>query len=140
MAPDRGGPTTVVGPFEVELQQLGAPDSGEGSTLGRMSIAKHFHGPLEAVSRGEMLSAMTPVEGSAGYVAFERVTGTLDGRRGTFVLQHSGVMDRGRPQLTIHVVPDSGTGELKGLLGSMQIQMESGRHSYEFKYEIRSSE
>ena len=104
--------------------------------IGRMSIDKQFRGDLEAVSKGEMLSASTEIEGSAGYVAMERVSGTLHGRRGTFVLQHSGTMNRGEPHLTISVVPDSGAGELVGLTGSMTITIIDGKHSYDFEYKI----
>jgi hypothetical protein len=104
--------------------------------VGRMAIAKQFHGGLEAVSRGQMLAAMTDTEGSAGYVAIERVTGTLDGREGTFALQHSGTMTRGAQQLSITVVPDSGTGELAGLAGTMTIQIADGKHSYDFEYTL----
>lgn len=97
---------------------------------------KRFHGDLEATSKGEMLTAGTSVEGSAGYVAIERVSGTLHGRRGTFVLQHSGTMTRGAPQLTITVVPDSGTNELVGLAGRMVITIADGKHSYDFEYTL----
>src|SRR6476659_7820213 len=106
---------TIRGEFEVALVPLPTHDTAEGSLLGRRSIDKTFRGELAATSVGEMLSAGTAVKGSAGYVAIERVTGTLDGREGTFVLQHSGTMTRGEPQLSVTVVPDSGTGELKGL-------------------------
>jgi hypothetical protein len=99
-----------------------------------MSIDKQFHGDLEAISKGEMLSASGNVKGSAAYVAIERVSGTLQGRKGTFVLQHTGVMNRGTPQLTISVVPDSGTDQLIGLTGTMTIQIDQGKHSYEFDY------
>jgi hypothetical protein len=101
-----------------------------------MSIDKQFHGDLEATSKGEMLSAGTGVTGSAGYVAIERVSGTLHGRAGAFVLQHSGIMTRGEPQLTVTVVPDSGTGELVGLAGEMAILIADGKHSYEFDYTL----
>jgi hypothetical protein len=101
-----------------------------------MSIDKQFHGDLRATSKGEMLTAGTGVEGSAGYVAIEQVDGTLHGRSGTFVLQHSGTMARGVPQLTITVVPDSGTGELAGLAGKMTIEIADGRHSYDLEYTL----
>ena len=126
----------ATGTFEVKLSPQPA---GADAGLGRMSIDKQFHGDLEGTSKGEMLTAMTEVQGSAGYVAVERVTGTLQGRSGTFVLQHSGVMTRGTPQLTITVVPDSGTGQLTGLSGSMTIQVADGQHSYEFSYSIAGS-
>jgi hypothetical protein len=101
-----------------------------------MAIDKHFHGDLEATSRGEMLMAGTSVKGSAGYVAIEAVTGKLHGREGSFVLQHSGMMTRGVPRLTVTVVPDSGTGGLAGLSGSMAINVAAGKHSYEFEYTL----
>ncbi len=122
------------GTFEVKLNPLEAFKSAEGAPLGRMSIDKQFHGDLEATSTGEMLTAVTDVKGSAGYVAIERVRGTLDGKSGTFVLQHSGTMTRGAPQLIITVVPDSGTGDLTGLAGTMTINIADGKHSYVFEY------
>jgi hypothetical protein len=124
------------GAFEVKLKPLTMEHSGADATLGRMSIDKQFHGDLEAVSEGEMLTAGTGVKGSAGYVAIERVRGTLDGRDGAFILQHSGIMTRGVPQLTIAVVPDSGAGQLTGLAGKMDIKITDGKHSYEFEYTI----
>ena len=107
--------------------------------MGRLSINKTFSGDLQATSQGEMLSAQTEVKGSAGYVAMERVTGTLQGRSGSFVLQHSGTMNRGTPQLTVSVVPDSGTGELAGISGTLSIQIADGKHSYSMDYEISPS-
>ena len=101
-----------------------------------MTIDKQFHGDLEATSKGQMLAFSTDVKGSAGYVAMEQVNGTLHGRTGTFVLQHSGTMTRGAPQLSLTVVPDSGTGELVGLAGKMNIIIADGKHSYEFDYTL----
>jgi hypothetical protein len=124
--------THVTGPFEVKM----TPQADEGSPLGRMLLDKQYHGALEAASIGQMLAGMTAVAGSAGYVAMEQVTGALDGRTGTFVLQHTGVMNRGVPSLTITVIPDSGTGELEGLSGTMNIVMADGKHSYEMHYEL----
>jgi hypothetical protein len=126
--------THATGTFEVKLNPLTPDDTHTG--LGRMSIDKQFRGDLEAVSKGEMLSAGTPVKGSAGYVAMERVTGTLHGRKGSFVLQHSGTMTRGKPQLTVTVVPDSGIDQLTGIAGKMAIKIEDGKHSYEFEYTL----
>ena len=124
------------GTFEVKL----SPQAPEGdSPIGRMLLDKQFHGDLEAVSKGQMLAASTAVQGSAGYVAIEQVNGTLQGRQGTFVLQHNGLMDRGKPQLAIIVVPDSGTGQLEGLAGQMDIQIEGGKHSYELEYTLPES-
>ena len=124
------------GTFEVKLTPQPTSDSLAGSPLSRFNIAKEFRGDLEGTSRGEMLAAGTGVQGSAGYVAIERVTGTLAGRRGSFVLQHSGTMTRGAPQLVITVVPDSGTGELTGLAGAMTITIADGQHSYAFEYTL----
>lgn len=121
------------GPFEVKL----APqDDKIDPSLSRMTIDKQFHGELEATSKGQMLVAGTAVKGSAGYVAIELVTGTLDGRTGTFVLQHSATMNRGTPALSITVVPDSGTGQLAGLTGTMAIIIAEGKHSYDFDYTL----
>jgi len=128
--------TRASGAFEVKLTPQATDDKAESATLGRMAIDKRFHGDLEATSKGEMLTAGTGVEGSAGYVAIERVSGTLHGRRGAFVLQHSGTMTRGTPQLTVTVVPDSGTGQLVGLAGKMAINITDGKHSYDFEYAI----
>jgi hypothetical protein len=125
------------GNFEVKLNPQN-PDSKEaaGANLGRMSIAKQFHGDLEASSQGEMLSAGTGVKGSAGYVAMERVSGMLHGRSGSFVLQHSGTMTRGVPQLSVTVVPDSGTDQLVGIAGAMTIKIADGKHSFDFDYTL----
>jgi hypothetical protein len=128
--------THANGAFDVKLAPLPMSDMTEGSPLARMSIDKQFHGDLDALSQGEMLAAGTAVKGSAGYVAIERVTGTLNGRAGSFVLQHSATMDRGTPELSIHVVPDSGTGELAGLSGTMSITITEGKHFYEFEYTV----
>jgi hypothetical protein len=127
--------THATGKFEVKLTPAGLVDKDADKTLGRMSIDKQFHGDLEASSKGEMLSAMTVIKGSAGYVAIERVTGTLKGRKGSFVLQHSATMARGTPHLRIIVVPDSGTEQLTGLTGTMTIDIApAGEHSYDFEY------
>jgi hypothetical protein len=124
------------GTFEVKLSPQAPDDKSEASAIGRMLLDKQFHGDLEAVGKGQMLAHSTATQGSAGYVAIEQVSGTLQGRTGTFVLQHNGVMDRGAPQLTITVVPDSGTGQLAGLTGKMDIQIEGGKHSYVFEYTL----
>lgn len=129
-------PTRISGPFEVKLAPQPMSDQVESPPLGRLSIDKQFHGELEATSRGEMLSAGTDVKGSAGYVAIERVTGRLAGRAGSFILMHTGIMNRGVPQLTISVVPDSGTDGLVGLAGSMSIVIADGKHTYEFEYTL----
>ena len=123
------------GTFQVKLTPH-APEQNDEATLGRLTIDKSFSGDLEGTSKGHMLAAGTSVDGSAGYVALERVTGTLAGRGGTFVLQHYGVMTRGAPQLTVTVVPDSGTADLAGISGRMTIDIAEGRHSYDFDYEL----
>lgn len=125
----------ITGIFEISLAPSDSYAQGEdGIRLGRMSIDKTFTGALSASSKGEMLSAVTPVKGSAGYVAIEQVSGTLSGRTGSFVLQHFGTMHRGEIRLILEVVPDSGTGALSGLTGKMTIHVEDGRHFYEFDY------
>jgi hypothetical protein len=126
---------TAKGTFEVKLKPQ-ADDSVGDPTIGRMSIEKQFHGDLEATSKGQMLAVQGDVKGSAGYVAMERVIGTVSGRAGTFALQHTGTMNRGVPGLSVTVVPDSGTGELAGISGTMNIIIADGKHSYEFEYTI----
>ncbi len=118
----------ATGTFEVKL----SPQEG-----GRMTIDKQFQGDLVGTSKGQMLMANSgSVQGSAGYVAIEKVTGTLNGRRGTFYLQHSGTMTRGAGELTITVIPDTGTDQLVGLRGKMNIIIADGKHSYEFDYDL----
>jgi len=130
-------PTRATGTFDVKLTPQSNDTPTEGSPLGRLTIDKQFHGDLEGTSKGEMLSAGSPtVKNSAGYVAVERVAGTLHGKKGTFALQHLGVMTRGEGKLTITVVPDSATGELTGLTGSMTIDMSGGGHAYTFEYTL----
>jgi hypothetical protein len=104
-----------------------------------MSIEKRIHGELEATAVGQMLSVGTEVPGSAGYVAMERVTGSLRGKRGSFAMLHAGTMDRGQPRLSVSVVPDSGTDELMGLSGSFSIRIEGGQHFYEFDYVLQAA-
>ena len=128
--------THARGTFDVKLNSQSSEEDTDGTGLGRLSIDKQFHGDLEATSKGEMLSAGTSVKGSAGYVAIERVRGALQGRTGTFILQHSGTMTRGAPQLTITVVPDSGTGGLEEISGMMTINIVKGKHFYEFDYTL----
>jgi len=124
------------GTFDVKVTPQ-APDEKVGDpTVGRMALDKQFHGDLEATSKGQMLVTGTEVEGSAGYVAMERVIGTLHGRKGTFALQHTGTMNRGAPQLSVAVVPDSGTGELVGLAGKMTINIVDKKHLWEFEYTL----
>jgi hypothetical protein len=124
------------GVFVVKLTPLPFDGQPENSKLGRMSIDKQISGDLVATTAGQMLSAMTETKGSAGYVAIERVEGSLNGRRGTFVLQHTGTMDGGKSSLSVTVVPDSGTGELTGLTGTFNIIISEGKHFYEFAYSL----
>jgi hypothetical protein len=122
------------GTFEVKLNPQ---DDGPDAPVGRMTIDKQFHGDLAGTSKGQMLMSSSPsVNGSAGYVAIEKVTGTLNGRSGSFYLQHSATMTRGVGELTITVTPDSGTDELTGLEGKMNIIIADGKHSYEFDYDL----
>ena len=130
-------PARATGPFDVKVTPQPADDYADGTTLGRLTLDKSFHGDLEATSRGQMLTGMSSVKGSAGYVAIERVTGTLAGKHGSFILQHTGTMDRGTPQLVITVVPDSGTDDLVGLRGTMTIDVAAGgAHSYVLDYTL----
>ncbi len=131
---------TASGPFDVKMNADPSYETADGGiVLGRVSFAKEFHGALDATSVVQMLSAGTAVKGSAGYVAIELVAGRLDGRAGTFVLQHSGTMYRGEASLTVSVVPDSGTGDLAGLTGTMAIDIVAGAHSYRFDYTLPSA-
>lgn len=124
------------GNFDVTLSPLPVENNPAAEGLGRMAIDKHYHGELEAAGNGQMLTAGTTIKNSAGYVAVERVTGTLKGRKGSFLLQHNGIMSRGTPSLVITVVPDSGTDQLDGLRGTMSIRIEGGRHFYDLTYTI----
>ena len=121
------------GTFQVKLVPL---TSESDPALGRMSIDKQLRGDLEGTTKGEMLSFMSSVKGSAGYVAMEKVTAVLKGRKGTFVLQHSATMTRGAPGLSVTVVPDSGTDQLVGLTGKFNIIIADGKHSYDFEYTL----
>jgi hypothetical protein len=127
---------TATGSFVVALQPLAFEGADDSMLLGRLRIDKTISGDLVASTCGQMLSAGTGTQGSAGYVAIERVTGSLHGRRGSFALQHSGTMDRGAPSLRISVVPDSGTDELLGLQGRLHIDRSGGQHAYSFEYTL----
>jgi hypothetical protein len=126
----------AMGSFEVTLQPLPNAEVAPEASLGRMLLLKKFSGDLVASARGQMLTASTGMKGSAAYVAIDQVTGELGGRRGSFVLQHSGSMNRGVPTLSIMVVPDSGTGELAGLTGTLSINIIDGKHFYDFIYSL----
>lgn len=129
-------PQVAKGSFTVEMKPQGEPSASEGVSTGRLSLSKRFDGDLVAEGRGEMLTALTPVKGSAGYVAIERVTGTLHGRSGSFVFQHAGTMNQGAQQLSIRVVPGSGTGQLAGIEGQFTIDIVDGQHRYQFEYAL----
>ena len=127
--------THATGPFDVKVTPQDDPT--DDPLLSRMTLGKTYHGDLEATAQGQMLAAGTAVKGSGAYVAIEKITGTLNGRTGTFILQHTGIMARNVPQLTINVVPDSGTGDLTGLSGQMTIIIApDGKHSYDFEYTL----
>ena len=130
----------ATGAFEVKIDPQPPDEKAGAPALAHMLINKQFHGDLEATSKGQMLTAMSEVKGSAGYVAVERVTGTLNTangtRKGSFALLHKGLMTRGTPELSVIVVPDSGTGELVGLTGKMNIIIADGKHSYDFEYTL----
>jgi hypothetical protein len=128
------------GTFEVKLQPMSFEGADPQWKLGRMSIDKQISGDLVATTKGQMISAMTDTKGSAGYVAIEKVTGILNGKKGSFVLQHNGLMNRGTASLSVVVVPDSGTEELVGLQGEFKIIVEGGKHSYEFNYRLPAGE
>lgn len=124
------------GEFDVKVTPQPLAGPAEDAKLGRLALEKTFRGGLEARGQGQMLTAGGEVEGSAAYVAIERVTGTLDGKKGSFLLHHRGVMTRGEPALSVEVVPDSGTGELTGLAGTLHIIIEGGKHFYDFEYRL----
>jgi len=126
----------ITGEFSVAMQPEAMSAVAADSGIGRMSLDKHYHGALQAEGKGEMLAYMDRALGSGAYVAVERVTGTVEGRNGSFLLYHTGVMTRGAPGLTVAVVPDSGSGELAGLRGSLNIRIEGGKHYYDFEYTL----
>jgi hypothetical protein len=135
-APSMASMTHAKGTFDVKVLPQGTPDTADGIALGRMSIDKQFHGDLEAASKGEMLTSGLESNGSAAYVAIERVIGTLNGRKGSFALMHQGTMNKVSQKLTVVVVPDSGIGELAGLSGTMTITIVEKKHFYEFSYTL----
>jgi hypothetical protein len=129
----------ATGTFDVKLAPQ-KPDNpqAEAAGLGRMSLDKQFHGDLEAASQGEMLSILDREKNSGGYVAIERVVGKLQGREGSFVLQHNATMNRAAAKMEITVVPDTGTGALAGISGSMTLRIEEGKHFYDFEYTLEA--
>ena len=126
----------ATGRFEVTLVPQATEGFDEGGALGRMTIVKAYTGDIVGTSNGQMLVALSAVKTSAAYVAVERVTGTLHGKRGSFAMHHTGVMNRGTPSLAVVIVPDSGTEELLGITGTLNIIIEKGVHSYELDYEL----
>jgi hypothetical protein len=126
----------ITGEFDVKMQPEAMSEVAADSGVGRMSLDKTYHGALEATGKGEMLAYMDRALGSGAYVAMEQVRGTLDGRAGAFLLHHTGVMTRGAPGLAVKVVPDSGSGELAGLSGTLNIRIEGGKHYYDFDYAL----
>jgi hypothetical protein len=126
----------IKGEFDIKREMQPNCPLGDDITAMHVRFDKQFHGPLQATSVVQMLGFMTTVEGSGGYVAIERIVGTLDGRSGSFVMQHSGTMQRGQPSLSVTVVPDSADGELTGLRGSLEIEIADGKHYYSFEYAL----
>lgn len=126
----------TTGSFEVKMTPLSDESDIGDASVGRMNLHKTFHGGLDAVGKGQMLTMMTPIEGSAAYVAMERVSGSLEGRTGSFALQHSGTMNRGAQRLSIQIVPDSGTEQLTGIAGSLHIEIVDGKHFYTLEYSL----
>lgn len=127
---------TAKGTFEVTIIPQPYQDGAGDSSVGRMAIAKVFSGEMNGTGSGQMLAYRSSVPGSAGYVAMEKVQGTLNGRQGSFIMQHNGIMNRGESQLTIRIVPDSGTDQLTGIAGEMLLNIEQGKHYYEFRYTL----
>jgi hypothetical protein len=129
--------THASGTFDVTIKPVAADDHSDGGAIGRMSVDKVYHGDIEGTAVAQMLTGMSPSEKTSGvYVAVERVTGSLKGRKGTFVLHHTGIMDRGTQDLRITVVPDSGTDQLTGITGTMTIDIRDGKHFYAFDYTV----
>jgi flagellar basal body rod protein FlgG len=124
------------GTFEITVSPQPTQDGVGDPSVGRMAIHKQFHGDLEGTGNGQMLAVGTPVDGSAGYVAMERVTGTVHGRQGSFALQHTGTLTRGAPQLSVSIVPDSGTEGLSGITGQLEIIIANGVHGYHLEYSL----
>jgi hypothetical protein len=134
----KDGPVSMhaEGTFDVKNAPLAADDALAGTAIGRYGLDKQFQGDLEASSKGEMLGAGNPATGTAGYVAIEQVTGKLNGRSGSFAMQHFGTMEDNKFELVVKVVPGSGTGDLQGISGAMTIKIVSGKHSYQFDYSL----
>lgn len=133
-------PQTAQGTFEVKTAPLPADDATAATSIGRYSLDKTYHGALEGASAGEMLGAGNPKTGTAGYVAIEQVTGKLNGKAGSFALQHFGTMQGGAFDLNVRVVPGSGTGDLEGIAGTLTIIIAGGKHSYTLEYTLPAGE
>lgn len=129
-------PSNAQGTFEVKTAPLPPDEATAATSIGRYSLDKVYRGDLEAVSAGEMLGAGDPATGTAGYVAIEHVSGTLQGRNGSFALQHFGTMDGGKFEMNVRVVPGSGSGQLEGIAGTLTITIAGGQHSYAFEYTL----
>jgi hypothetical protein len=130
----------AVGTFDVKVTPVTPAAGAPENPISELSLDKQFHGALEATSKGTMLASGNPAKGAGGYVAMEKVTGTLDGRKGSFVLQHTGTMKGGTAEMSVTVVPDSGTDALTGIAGKMTIQIAGGKHSYDFEYTLSNPE
>lgn len=124
------------GRFEVQVTPVAADAYADGATMGRMTLDKQFSGDLVGTGKGQMLTGMGSVKGSAAYSAIDRITGTVHGRRGSFIIQHTGIMARGAQSLVITIVPDSGTDELAGIAGTLEITIEGKQHSYLLRYTL----
>lgn len=127
---------TAKGTFEVTLTPQPHQEGVGDASVGRIALFKVFAGEFNGTSVGQMLGYRSSIEGSAGYVAMDKVQGTMNGRQGSFIMQHNGIMNRGEPQLSIKIVPDSGTDALTGIAGEMLLNIESGKHFYEFRYTL----
>lgn len=127
---------TAKGSFSVQMTPQKELDETRGVSIKRLSLDKTYEGELSATGQGEMLTATTPVQGSAGYVAIEKISGTLDGKSGSFVVQHTGIMGIGAPALDVTIVPDTGTGELTGISGKLKIDNQNGQHTYVLQYAL----
>jgi hypothetical protein len=132
--------THATGTFEVNMQPQGEGDVAPGSSLGRLSLDKRFSGDLQAIGKGQMLAARTDIPTSAAYVAIERVSGRLHGREGSFVLVHKGMMTQQAQSLVVEIVPDSGTGQLSGITGTLGIRIEGGLHGYDLEYRLPAAD
>lgn len=128
---------TARGSFDVTVEPVHQERLADGNGVGRYALTKQYHGDLEATAKGDMLTGETPVENAGAYVAIEHVEGTLGGHRGTFLLQHQGTMAHGEQHLAITVIPESGTGELTGLAGTLDIDIaDDGKHFYTLEYTL----